>query len=187
MWALCGSAAEWLEVQRGFTHSMAVTCMVGHIIGLGDRHLDNLLLDLATGEVVHIDYNVCFNKGANLRVPERVPYRLSPIFQDALGIAGVEGGFRQQAEKVLATLRDAKELLLVLLEAFVHDPLVRGCGDDVAAAVGCPPWSHTFSLPFACTPCPFPFQRLTGHGTPSRWRSSVPCFATWVTASSLRA
>ena len=41
-----------------------------YIFGLGDRHLDNILLDVATGEVVHIDYNVCFEKGARLRVPE---------------------------------------------------------------------------------------------------------------------
>ena len=37
--------------------------MVGYIIGLGDRHLDNVLIDMTTGEVVHIDYNVCFEKG----------------------------------------------------------------------------------------------------------------------------
>lgn len=36
--------------------------MVGYIIGLGDRHLDNVLIDMTTGEVVHIDYNVCFEK-----------------------------------------------------------------------------------------------------------------------------
>lgn len=39
--------------------------MVGYIIGLGDRHLDNVLIDMTTGEVVHIDYNVCFEKGKN--------------------------------------------------------------------------------------------------------------------------
>lgn len=40
--------------------------MVGYIIGLGDRHLDNVLIDMTTGEVVHIDYNVCFEKGQSL-------------------------------------------------------------------------------------------------------------------------
>ena len=43
--------------------------MVGYIIGLGDRHLDNVLIDMTTGEVVHIDYNVCFEKGKSNRVP----------------------------------------------------------------------------------------------------------------------
>ena len=42
------------------------------MIGLGDRHLDNILMDLASGEVVHIDWNVSFDKGARLKVPE--PY-----------------------------------------------------------------------------------------------------------------
>ena len=40
--------------------------MVGYIIGLGDRHLDNVLIDMTTGEVVHIDYNVCFEKGQRM-------------------------------------------------------------------------------------------------------------------------
>lgn len=43
--------------------STAVMSMVGYIIGLGDRHLDNVLIDMTIREVVHIDYNVCFEKG----------------------------------------------------------------------------------------------------------------------------
>lgn len=55
--------------------------MLGYIVGLGDRHLDNILLDRETGEVVHIDYSVCFDKGAALRVPEVVPFRLTQMMQ----------------------------------------------------------------------------------------------------------
>lgn len=46
-------------------------------MGLGDRHLDNILLDTRSGDVVHIDYNVIFDKGRRLRVPEIVPFRLT--------------------------------------------------------------------------------------------------------------
>ena len=66
--------------------------MIGYIIGLGDRHLDNVLVDLSTGEVVHIDYNVCFEKGKGLRVPEKVPFRMTQNIEHALGVTGVEVG-----------------------------------------------------------------------------------------------
>lgn len=36
--------------------------MLGSILGLGDRHLDNVLVHFETGHIVHIDYNICFDK-----------------------------------------------------------------------------------------------------------------------------
>lgn len=58
----CDSSLLWVALQS-YARSTSVMSMVGYIIGLGDRHLDNVLIDLTTGEVVHIDYNVCFEKG----------------------------------------------------------------------------------------------------------------------------
>lgn len=54
---------------------------MGYLLGLGDRHLDNILLDKQTGQVVHIDYNIVFDKGQQLRVPEIVPFRLTHTMQ----------------------------------------------------------------------------------------------------------
>ena len=48
-------------------------------------------VDFQKGDIVHIDYNVCFEKGKGLRVPERVPCRLTPNITQAFGPAGVEG------------------------------------------------------------------------------------------------
>lgn len=62
---------------------------VGHVLGLGDRHLDNILLDLQSGQVVHIDFNLCFGKGAALRVPEVVPFRLTQLLQVQFSLAWV--------------------------------------------------------------------------------------------------
>ena len=36
--------------------------MVGYILGLGDRHGENILMDTVTGEIVHVDFNCLFNK-----------------------------------------------------------------------------------------------------------------------------
>ena len=41
-------------------------------------------------QVVHIDYNVCFEKGKSLRVPERVPFRMTQNIEAALGLTGIE-------------------------------------------------------------------------------------------------
>uniref|UniRef100_A0A3B4F021 non-specific serine/threonine protein kinase n=1 Tax=Pundamilia nyererei TaxID=303518 RepID=A0A3B4F021_9CICH len=124
LWCSCTTPSEWWRVTQSYARSTAVMSMVGYIIGLGDRHLDNVLIDMTTGEVVHIDYNVCFEKGKSLRVPEKVPFRMTHNIEMALGVTGVEGIFRLSCEQVVQIMRRGRETLLTLLEAFVYDPLV---------------------------------------------------------------
>lgn len=90
LWCYSTNAAEWRQVIRNYSQSIAVMSVIGYVIGLGDRHLDNILIDLVTGEIVHIDYNVCFEKGKTLRVPEKVPFRMTPNLEEALGVTGIE-------------------------------------------------------------------------------------------------
>lgn len=122
-----------------YSESVAAMSMVGHILGLGDRHLDNILLDFSSGDIVHIDYNVCFDKGQRLKVPEIVPFRLTQTIEAALGLTGIEGTFRANCEAVVSVLRKNKDILLMLLEVFVWDPLIewtRGDFHDDAAIGG---------------------------------------------------
>lgn len=90
LWCQSTNAAEWRKVIKCYSLSTAVMSVIGYIIGLGDRHLDNMLINLSTGEIVHIDYNVCFEKGKTLRVPEKVPFRMTPNLEQALGVTGIE-------------------------------------------------------------------------------------------------
>lgn len=90
LWCNSPSASAWRRCVRNYGHSVAVMSVIGYVIGLGDRHLDNILIELNSGEVVHIDYNVCFEKGKTLRVPERVPFRMTQNVEEALGVTGVE-------------------------------------------------------------------------------------------------
>jgi hypothetical protein len=76
-----GTAPGWWSHKQHFTLTAATSSMLGYLIGLGDRHLDNLLLERGSGEVVHIDYSVVWDKGQQLRVPEVVPFRLTSMMQ----------------------------------------------------------------------------------------------------------
>ncbi|CAH8389864.1 unnamed protein product [Eruca vesicaria subsp. sativa] len=110
---------------KRYSGSVAAMSIVGYMLGLGDRHLDNILMDFCSGDVVHIDYNVCFDKGQQLEVPEIVPFRLTQTMEAALGLTGVEGTFRENCEAALGVLRQNKDTLLMLMEVFVWDPLVE--------------------------------------------------------------
>jgi serine/threonine-protein kinase ATR len=48
---------SWYEARIRFTLSAAAWSGVGHVIGLGDRHAENILIDSKTGECVHVDFD----------------------------------------------------------------------------------------------------------------------------------
>uniref|UniRef100_A0A0K0F940 Serine/threonine-protein kinase ATR n=1 Tax=Strongyloides venezuelensis TaxID=75913 RepID=A0A0K0F940_STRVS len=116
---------QWYNARLNYTRSSATMCMVGFILGLGDRHCENILLDQKSGEIIHVDYNILFNKGELLKIPEIVPFRLTRNIIDGFGPCSVEGHFRTSCELSLSTMRDNKEMLLTLLHSFIHDPLLE--------------------------------------------------------------
>lgn len=65
MWQKSTNSEEWLERRTKFTRSLAVMSMVGYILGLGDRHPANLMLDNLSGRVLHIDFGDCFENTIN--------------------------------------------------------------------------------------------------------------------------
>ncbi|TFK25977.1 atypical/PIKK/ATR protein kinase [Coprinopsis marcescibilis] len=115
----------WLESRLNYSRTAAVMSMVGFILGLGDRHCENILLDVNSGDVVHVDFNCLFEKGKALQTPERVPFRLTQNLVDGLGITGVEGVFRISCELTMEVLKGNKDSLMSVLDAFIHDPLVE--------------------------------------------------------------
>lgn len=56
LWLKSTNSEEWLERRTKYTRSLAVMSMVGYILGLGDRHPSNLMLDKLSGRVLHIDF-----------------------------------------------------------------------------------------------------------------------------------
>lgn len=55
------SPSRWFEMRLKYTRSVAVVSIIGYILGIGDRHLSNLLLDVVQGELVPIDFGYAFD------------------------------------------------------------------------------------------------------------------------------
>uniref|UniRef100_A0AAR2J0R4 non-specific serine/threonine protein kinase n=1 Tax=Pygocentrus nattereri TaxID=42514 RepID=A0AAR2J0R4_PYGNA len=115
--------AVWMEKRLAYTRSVATSSIVGYIVGLGDRHIQNILIDEQTAELVHIDLGVAFEQGKILPTPETVPFRLSRDIVDGMGITGVEGVFRRCCEKTMEVMRSSQEVLLTIVEVLLYDPL----------------------------------------------------------------
>jgi Phosphatidylinositol 3- and 4-kinase len=83
------NAETWYAAKMRYTRSVAVSSIVGHILGIGtfqnlvcpnkrfalntisyivcnisgDRHMSNILVHHITGEVIHIDFGIVFEQG----------------------------------------------------------------------------------------------------------------------------
>ncbi|RYH25731.1 hypothetical protein EON65_15270 [archaeon] len=119
------SPSVWYSRQCQYVNSVAVNSMIGYILGIGDRHAHNVLVDVNSGELVHIDFGIVFEQGQLLSVPETVPFRLTRDIVDGMGVLGVEGKFRKCCEYVLRSLRMHREKLMVILEVVLFDPLYK--------------------------------------------------------------
>ncbi len=51
LWLKSRNSEVWLDRRTNYTRSAAVMSMVGYILGLGDRHPSNLMLDRYSGKV----------------------------------------------------------------------------------------------------------------------------------------
>ena len=126
LWLKSKNSEVWLDRRTNYTRSLAVMSMVGYILGLGDRHPSNLMVERFSGEVIHIDFGDCFEVAMNRdKFPEKIPFRLTRMLINAMEVSGIEGNYRNTCENVMRVLRENKDSLMAMLEAFVYDPLIN--------------------------------------------------------------
>ena len=125
LWVKSQNSEVWLDRRTNYTRSLAVMSMVGYILGLGDRHPSNIMLERYTGKIVHIDFGDCFEIAMRReKFPEKIPFRLTRMLVKAMEVSGIEGNFRTTCENTMRVLRDNKESVLAIMEAFVYDTLI---------------------------------------------------------------
>ncbi|KAG8530063.1 uncharacterized protein KY384_005545 [Bacidia gigantensis] len=113
---------SWFAARLRYTRSCAVMSIVGHVLGLGDRHGENILFEEGNGGTFHVDFNCLFDKGLTFEKPELVPFRLTHNIVDAFGAYGHEGPFRKTCELTNRICRQNEDTLMTILETFLYDP-----------------------------------------------------------------
>ncbi|XP_049848979.1 uncharacterized protein LOC126316985 [Schistocerca gregaria] len=125
MWLKSSSSQIWLNRRIRYTKSLAVMSMVGYLLGLGDRHSDNIMINRYSGGVIHIDFGDCLEASALCKEPEKVQFRLTRMLVNAMGATGTDGIFESTCVHVLRILRENKNNLMTVLRAFLYDPLMN--------------------------------------------------------------
>ncbi|XP_033015388.1 serine/threonine-protein kinase mTOR isoform X1 [Lacerta agilis] len=126
LWLKSPSSEVWFDRRTNYTRSLAVMSMVGYILGLGDRHPSNLMLDRLSGKILHIDFGDCFEVAMTReKFPEKIPFRLTRMLTNAMEVTGLDGNYRITCHTVMEVLREHKDSVMAVLEAFVYDPLLN--------------------------------------------------------------
>jgi hypothetical protein len=124
MWLKSPNAATWLQRIDRFTRSTALVSMMGYIIGLGDRHPSNLMIQNETGNLIHIDFGESFDSATVRHVnPEKVPFRLTRMIVNALEGGVTDGLCQMMCVRVMQLLRKHWVTLGTQFSIFLHEGL----------------------------------------------------------------
>ena len=127
MWLKAQDAESWIRHTFNFSKTSAVMSIVGYIIGLGDRHPANIMIQRSTGRVIHIDFGDYFEVSKERKyLAEKIPFRLTRMMIATFGPCGIEGSFRATCEATVQTIREHREAVMSILEIFIREPCSSG-------------------------------------------------------------
>jgi len=109
---------EFYKMKKNYIVSFAIWSMCSYIVRLGDRHLENLMIN-NTNQLIYIDYGYVLNDGLNLPVPEIVPIRFTNNLRYALGFLEETGIFSNICMKVLKVIYKHSYIIFPQMKAIL--------------------------------------------------------------------
>ncbi|XP_076075287.1 DNA-dependent protein kinase catalytic subunit-like [Mytilus galloprovincialis] len=103
--------------------SYAVMSICQYILGIGDRHLSNSMIDLSTGQMVGIDFGHAFGSATQfLPIPELMPFRLTRQIRNLMMPLQEKGLMESTMIHTLRALQEDYDLLLNTMDIFIKEP-----------------------------------------------------------------
>ncbi|KAH9256771.1 hypothetical protein BASA81_005065 [Batrachochytrium salamandrivorans] len=123
---LAASPEAYVNIRSGFANSWASLSIASYLMGIGDRHTDNFLVDLKSGRVIGIDFGHAFGSATEvLPVPELVPFRLTQQIKEFVDPLGIHVMLEPPMIHVMTALREKKDMIMTALDIFVKEPLIE--------------------------------------------------------------
>ncbi|XP_056648968.1 DNA-dependent protein kinase catalytic subunit-like isoform X1 [Diorhabda sublineata] len=124
-WSLSTSTENYIALRNNFIKTYAVTCATHWILGIGDRHLNNILICTRNGKVLGIDFGHAFGTATQiLPVPELVPFRLTPHLTGLMAPLKERGSFREYMISCLRCLRASSSPISATMTVFIREPSI---------------------------------------------------------------
>lgn len=115
--------------------SYAVASAVQYILGIGDRHLSNWMIDTKSGKAIGIDFGMAFGHAViHLPVPELMPFRLTRQILKLIAPLEHRGLFESSMLHTMRALRENNDLLMCILDVFIKEPSIDWIGNAMKIA-----------------------------------------------------
>lgn len=122
LYTMSSSPECFFMLRNNFASSLATMCIGNWILGIGDRHLSNLLISKKTGKIVGIDFGMAFGMATrNLHIPELIPIRLTPQFVKVITPMETSGLIKNCMVYTLRAIRAERKTIMAAISGFKID------------------------------------------------------------------
>jgi DNA-dependent protein kinase catalytic subunit len=116
---------EILTKRVSFIRNYSALCIACYILGIGDRHLENFLININNSQIYAIDFGISFGQGLVQLIPELIPFRFTNQIRNVVYPLCKRGPVRNTMIDMLSALKANKKDILDYCEVFVKEPLLE--------------------------------------------------------------